>query len=357
MNLSIMLPLRNQAELSSLLIRLYDPSSSDYHHFLSVDQFTEQFGPTAGDYKAVADFAKANGFAVTDSPANRMVVPISGTVDQVENAFNLSMRVYRHPTEDRAFYSPDREPMLALSVPVKHIAGLENFSVPRPPLNQVSAGHATPATTGSGPLGYFLGSDMRAAYYGGTALTGAGQAVAAIEFGGYNPSDVAEYFNQIGQVDSVPINNVLLDGMSLTPQQTSYGAAWANEAALDITQLVGMAPGLSQIRVYIGSSDIDIFNKIASENICKQIGASFVEYDNASNDDPIFAEFAAQGQTLFAASGDWGVYPASEPAFPAEDVYVTGVGGTTLTTTGPGGAWLSETVWRGGGGGVNPVCI
>src|SRR5579862_9593462 len=64
MNLAIMLPLRNQAELTNLLDRLYDPSSPDYHQFLSVAQFTEAFGPTVADYQAVVDFAKANGFTV-----------------------------------------------------------------------------------------------------------------------------------------------------------------------------------------------------------------------------------------------------------------------------------------------------
>jgi subtilase family serine protease len=352
MNLAIMLPLRNQAEMTSLLGRLYDPTSPDYHHFLSVEEFTAQFGPTAEDYKAVADFAQANGFAVADMPANRMMVPISGTVDQVETAFHVSMRVYRHPKEDRTFYSPDREPALALSVPVFHVAGLDNYSMPHPPLSQAGAGQATPAT-GAGPGGEYLGSDMRAAYYGGTALTGAGQAVCTVEFGGYNPSDVAEYFNVIGQADSVPVTNVLLDGQTLAPQQTQYGAEWANEGELDIEQLVGMAPGLSQIRMYIGNFDTHILGQIASDNACKQIGASFVEYDDATNDDPIFIEFAMQGQSVFAASGDWGAYPASEPAYPAEDIYVTGVGGTALTTSGPGGTWVSETGWSGAGGGVN----
>jgi subtilase family serine protease len=37
MNLSIVLPLRNQAELTSLLQRLYDPFSPDFRQFLSVD--------------------------------------------------------------------------------------------------------------------------------------------------------------------------------------------------------------------------------------------------------------------------------------------------------------------------------
>src|SRR6202789_3086488 len=77
MQLSIVLPLRNQTALTELIGRLYDPSSPDFHHFLSVDQFTQQFGPTAEDYQSVVGFAKANGFSVTNSPANRLIVPIS----------------------------------------------------------------------------------------------------------------------------------------------------------------------------------------------------------------------------------------------------------------------------------------
>ena len=42
LNLAIMLPLRNQADLTSLLGRLYDPSSPDYRQFLTVAQFTAQ---------------------------------------------------------------------------------------------------------------------------------------------------------------------------------------------------------------------------------------------------------------------------------------------------------------------------
>ena len=44
LNLSIVLPLRNPDQLKNLLSRIYDPSSPDYRHFLSVAEFTEQFG-------------------------------------------------------------------------------------------------------------------------------------------------------------------------------------------------------------------------------------------------------------------------------------------------------------------------
>src|SRR5580700_10923344 len=70
----------------------------------------------------------------------------------------------------------------------------------------------------------------------------------------------------------------------------------------------------------------------------------------------VFKQMGAQGQSMFAASGDdgneaWeGVTSAGQPILtfgvqdPASQPYVTGVGGTTLTTSGPGGAWASETV-------------
>src|ERR1700690_2361614 len=215
MQLSIVLPLRNQVELTDLLGQLYNPSSPNYRHFLTVDQFTKQFSPTAEDYQTVGDFVKANGFTVTGRYANRMIVPINGSVAQIEKAFNLRMNNYRHPTENRTFYSPDREPSLNLSVPVAHIAGLNNFSMPRPAVIKASRENA-PANlgaAGSGPGGSsYLASDMRAAYYGGAALTGSGQAVGLLEFDGYYISDVNQTFSSVGQSYSVPINNVLLDG-------------------------------------------------------------------------------------------------------------------------------------------------
>lgn len=359
MNLSIMLPLRNQAELASLLQRLYDPTSPDFRQFLTVDQFTERFGPTAQDYQAAAAFAQASGFTVTGTPANRLVVPISGTVDQINTAFHLRMNVYRHPTEDRTFYSPDREPSLDLSVPVAHIAGLNNFHLPQPMLTAPQQGHAVASVTGSGPGGSYLASDMRAAYYGGATLDGNGQSVGLLEFSGYDLSDVNDTFSSAGQSYNVAINNILLDGATGEPGAGDGPA----EVVLDIVQAIGMAPGLSQVRVYIGQGldDANLLNTMASENIAKQISSSWSwTPDDPQTDDVFFQEFAAQGQSFFDASGDYGAWDASvSPYFyPAEDQYVTAVGGTHLTTNGAGGTWASEAAWNsegdGSGGGISP---
>jgi subtilase family serine protease len=208
--------------------------------------------------------------------------------------------------------------------------------------------------TGSGPKGAYRPSDMRAAYYGGTALTGTGQSVGMLEFDGYTTSDVTG--DEGGVTYTVPITNVLVDGASAGSDGDD------GEQALDIAQAIGMAPGLTSVRVYIapgtsaiGVGDVDIFNKMATDNISKSLSCSWGwNPDDTSSDDPIFQEFAAQGQNLFVASGDAGAYTgsnATDSSYPAEDVFVVAVGGTDLTTNGAGGTWESETAWADSSGG------
>jgi subtilase family serine protease len=353
LRLAIMLPLHNRDELTSLLKRLYDRSSPDYRHFLTVAQFAERFAPTKRDYQAVVKFARSKGFTVTNEPANRMLVHLDGTVSQINKAFHVTMTNYRHPTENRGFYSPDREPSLELGVTVAHIAGMNNFSLPRPKFKRAPPNFRR-TSVGSGPSGAYLGNDMRAAYYGGTKLTGSGQAIGLLEFDGYNLSDVTASF--AGSSNSVPIHNVLLDGA------TAGSDGDDGEQVLDIVQAASMAPGLSQVRVYIapsnsqiGVGDVDIFNQMATENIAKQLSCSWGwNPDDTTQLDPIFQEFAAQGQNLFVASGDAGAYTgsnATDNSYPAESVYVVAVGGTDLTTNGAGGPWQSETAWADSSGG------
>jgi subtilase family serine protease len=351
LNLTIALPLRNEAELDVLLQQLNDPESLLFHQFLSVQEFTDRFGPSEQDYAAVIRFAERSGLTVTGTSPNRMVVNVAGSVANIERAFLVTMASYQHPTEQRTFYAPDREPSAIAGVPLWHISGLDNFSIPRP--IDLADDSDVAHTTGSGPSGYFLGSDMRTAYYGGTALTGTGQSVGLLEFAGYNIADVNSYFAKVGQALTVPVNGVSTDGSSLS----CTGGCDDTEQVLDIEEAISMAPGMSQVRVYVSdTSDVSIFNKMATDNISKSLSCSWGwNPADPASDDPIFKEFALQGQNLFVASGDSGAYGRrSKYVYPADDAYVTSVGGTDLTTNGAGGSWKSETAWRDSGGGTSP---
>ncbi len=350
LNVTFMLSLRNQGELNTLLEQLYDPTSPNFHQYLSVEQFTEQFAPTAEDYQAVVDFAAAHGLTVTDKPANRLIVPVSGTAAQIESALHINLNFYQDPTGNRTFYSTDREPSVELSVSISHIAGLDNYSIPRPQYRKRAGGQAALSNSaGSVPAGLLLGSNRRTAYYGGTSLTGAGQAVGLFELDGYDVSDVQAYFNNVGQQLSVPVNNVTLLGASTGSDGDD------TEQVIDIIEAASVAPGLSQILVYIapgsnfavGTGDVAIFNRMATDNIAKQISVSWAwNSADTSSDDPIFQEMAAQGQGIFIASGDEDAWITGDYIYPAEDAYVTAVGGTNLQLN--NGAWASEIAWGDG---------
>lgn len=337
LNLTIALPLRDREGLTNLLRQLYDPASPNYHRFLTPEQFAERFGPTEQDYQAVVNFAQSHGLVVTGKHSNRTLVDVRGTVADAERVFHVNINEYQHPTESRTFYAPDVEPSLDLAVPVVAVGGLDNYVIPEPCLKPIPAGQVKPNLTGSGPGGAFLGNDFRTAYVPGVPLTGTGQTVGLLEFdSGYYQSDVTAYETLAG-LPSVPVNAVLLDGYNGGP------GIGNDEVSLDIEMAVSMAPGLKGVVVYEGSSTDDILNRMATDNLAKQIGASWT-YPTDAGSDQAFLQFAAQGQSFFNASGDSGAYAGTVPT-PTDDPNITVVGGTTLTTSGAGGPWLSETTW------------
>jgi len=113
-----------------------------------------------------------------------------------------------------------------------------------------------------------------------------------------------------------------------------------------------MAPGISSVYVYEapnGSSWDSILDRIATDNVCKQISCSWIGGGPDSTAEGIFQQMAAQGQSFFTASGDSDADTGSIQ-FPADSPSITVVGGTTLTSTGAGGSYTSETVWNWGDG-------
>jgi subtilase family serine protease len=352
LRIDIVLPLSDRAGLEEFLREVYDPSSPSYRHFLTVPEFTARFGPSQGDYDAVVRYAASNGFSVVGGSRDGMDLQLEASVAVIETAFHVRMGIYRHPAENRTFYAPDREPTADLRVALWHISGLDNYSIPQPTYMKKNTTVQSNTTTGSCPSTSYCGSDLRAAYYGGTALTGSGQTLGLLEFYGYDISDVNTYFTNAMQTNSVPIDGISTDGTSLTCLYSQK--CDDTEQTLDITQAVSMAPGLAALYVYVGATDTAILSSMSTHSpLSAQLSSSWTwSPSDPSTDDPYFEKFAAQGQSFFQAAGDSGKYTSSSKAvYPADDAHVTSVGGTDLSTSGPAGAWVSETVWVDGGGG------
>jgi subtilase family serine protease len=369
MNLDVVLPLSDPAGLAAFLQELYDPASLIYRHFLTVPEFTARFGPSQTDYDAVVSFAKANGFAVVGGSRDGMDVQIKGPVSAIQTAFHVNLSTYQDAA-GRTFYGLDREPTVNLPFPLWHISGLDNYSNPHPLFvkkSDYAKAHGldpdevvSHATTGSGPSASFLGSDMRAAYYGGTALTGAGQNLGLFEYEGTDLADLTTYFKNVGQTNNVPITLLSTDGTSTSCVDSRAGGDCDDtEQTLDMTQAIGMAPGLASLVVYVGSTDTAIISAMTTHSpLPTTIGCSWGWTPaDASTLDPYFEKMAAQGQNFFAASGDSSTWSSSNEAWPADDAHVVSVGGTDLVTASAAGPWKSETAWSDSGGGISPDSI
>jgi len=363
LTLAIGLPLRNTDELKNLLAQVYDPTSPNYHHFLTPEQFTEKFGPTKEDYQIVVNFARVNHLTIKATHANRMLLDVSGKASDIEKAFNVKLHIYQHPAENRQFFAPDSEPSVSAALPILDVSGLDNFRSPHSHYKikpVASSAHSTGssvkpapnATTGSGPFGNYVGNDFRNAYVPGTLLNGSGQTVALVEFDGYLTSDINQYENLFGRTN-VPLQNVLLDGFSGVPT----GNGGEVEVSLDIEVAIAMAPALARVVVYEGDPNNfhpnDVLNRIATDNSAKQISSSWTWTGGPeATTDQIFQQMALQGQSYLQCSTDFDAYQAGtvdSPFFfgtPADNPFVTSVGGTTLTMNGAGASYASETVWN-----------
>ena len=124
------------------------------------------------------------------------------------------------------------------------------------------------------------------------------------------------------------------------------------EVTLDIDMAIAMAPGLSSVIVYEGSSPNDVLNCMATNDAAKQLSCSWSFGINSTTEN-IFQTYQTQGQSFFAASGDNGAYSRQESPSPCDDPNVTIVGGTSLSTSSTNGPWSSETTWSGSSGGIS----
>ena len=358
-DLIVGLPLQHSEEVQKTLEDLYDPGSSRFHRYLSPHDYLDTYAPTAASYQKVLDFAKANQLEIITTPPNRKFVHVRASAATINRVFHVTLRNYRHPTENRLFYAADVEPSVELDTPLSHVSGLDNFTLLSRLTNHYAAARKNAESpspdSGSGHGGLFTGGDFRAAYAPGVTLTGKGQTVGIIEFEGYNPSDLSTYETTNG-IPNVPLQNVYLDGYS--------GSTMNSESATDIELVLSMAPGLSKAVVYgapyTNASVHDVLNELANpshgEPLPYQITTSYWFFYDQNVYDSL-TQLALQGQALFVASGDDGAYDETtgKGAFPPVDFpYVTTVGGTELRTSGPGGHLVSESAAGFSGGGYSP---
>jgi kumamolisin len=372
LSVAISLPLRDEPQLMALIQDMSVPGSSVYHHFLTPSQFTARFSPTQADYDAVAAYAESEGLSVAATTSNRLVLDVSGPATAVESAFNVHLNSYAR-ADGTTFHEPDGVAKVPASIApdILSVVGLSDQYKVHPNYIRADPGARDNAvrTNYSGHFGYLAPIDIANAYsMNDVTFNGVHSTLAVAEFSGFVKDDVKTY-DKYYHLPVVPLPVVLVDGATNTPD----GSGGDVEVDLDLEMQSAVAPDATEIYVYIAPNTatgiVDNYDRIATDNLAAEVSTSWGDWEDlsgvesiADSEYPIFQEMAAQGQTVVAATGDYGAYdPVNDPETvavqdPASQPYVTGVGGTTLSTNSDG-SYSSETVWwdgyHGSGGGVS----
>ncbi len=370
--LTVTLKPRDPAGLASYAQAVSSPGSSLYHHYLTVDEFRQRFGPTRVQIDAVETSLSAQGLRPGSVSTNGLAIPVSASAGAIAHAFSLSFQRVALASGRTAFANTQAPQFAASSAGiVQGVIGLDTLSLPHPQGLQVAHGRAhSAAAAAPGPVPQVVTggpqpcsaavshapsddaytADQIASAYKFSSLygagdEGAGQTIAVFELEPNEASDIAAYQACYGT--SASVGYVPVDG-------GAGSGAGSGEAALDIEDVIGMAPR-ARVLVYQGpnsdSGPYDTYSQIVNDNQANVISTSWglcePEQGSAEIDaeNTLFQEAALQGQSVFAAAGDAGSEACYDPGTdfdsslavsdPASQPFVTGVGGTTLSAPGP----------------------
>jgi hypothetical protein len=409
---TVVLRPRDNAALLRFIAAVTAKNSPLFHQYLPAGAFASRFGPAASTIDAVRGQLRADGLTVSGVSSDGLLVSFSGTARRVEATFRTGLERYRlgNGKTGQATTSAVSVPR-SIASSVTAVLGLNALVQLRPvglerapaadrgkirPAATASFGHpagspdACPAAKAAALSSGGLTDDQIAHAYGAFGLygsddTGAGQHIALYELEPFARSDIRIFDTcYFGQATAA----AMMKRLHVIPLEGGQPAgSGSGEALLDVEDLSGIAPGAT-INVYEAPSygengvDYDPVDNYAaiidsgqdqiistSWGLCEQaIQAGQPGLQQAEN--LLFEQAAAQGMSVFAASGDNGsddcnTSETSTPVAgqnplsvddPGSQPYVVSVGGLSIDSASEPPAehvWNDGSTDGGGGGGIS----
>jgi hypothetical protein len=329
-----------EADLQSFLQQVHQPTSPNFHKWLSPSAFGQRFGAADSDIEQVKGWLQSQGLSVASVSASKGAIEYSGTVGQVNAAFHTSIHSYK--VNGATHYANATNPSIpaALAPAVASVGQLDDF---RPVAQNKVMGQATfdpkthtgkPQWTYPSPLGqtyYFLTPedfstqyDVKSVYSAG--VNGTGQTIGIINDSNINLALVNSYRKLFGLPANPP--QVVIDGSD--PGINGD----ATEAYLDVENAGAIAPNAT-VKLYIAGSygivgggiNFSLLRAV-DDDAASVLSLSFGECESAMGTagsqfiNSLWEQAAAQGQTVFVSTGDSGSY---------DNCYGVGVNGLAST--------------------------
>ncbi|WP_320420729.1 S53 family peptidase [Roseateles agri] len=381
-DVAISLKANNLDDLKAFVASTVDPSSPNYHQFITPAQFAARYGQSISNVLAVKSYLEANGLTVNQVYSNNLLITASGTNAQLSALFGTTQHSFTSVsggTFQRAMNKPmvpaalqgivsgvsgiSTEPrfrphnrqlpaeLAALSAPaVSTVTATRSTAISKTAISAVASPEATPVFTNPQSYGvkqvatrYNLDPLYAAGY------NGAGKTIGIMTFAAFNTAWPTSYWSAVGvnHTGSVTVVTACPSTGSCT-----IGTAGSGETALDIEQSGGLAPAANVIVYEAPNTDagsLALYTKAITANVADTLSISWglteLAYgpDDLAPYDTLFLQAASQGVPVMAASADGGAYDVAGAGypypnysntlavdFPASSPYVIGAGGTTL---------------------------
>jgi subtilase family serine protease len=380
--------------LAALNERQQDPSSPDYHRWLSAEEFGAVYGPNDHDIAAVSAWLVGSGLEVLRVNKGRTFIEFSGAAARVEQA--LKIQLHRYLVDGTEQIANDRDPQIAraLSPVVRGVVGLNDFPIHsqmhlgRYVERNLSTGKYTvlespaPRESGASPASEasvepdftskdgglvreFVSPYDFATIYNAlplwraaTPIVGTGVTIAIVGEGNVNPKDIATFRKSFGLPASAP---------KILYTSTNPGGTSSMENTLDVEMAGAAAPGANITLVVPPTNDalgmLEAVSYIVENEVAPIMSASYgaceLKLGTATNAlvNLLWQQSATAGISIFVAAGDQGSAGCMDQGMPdsadtyglavnglASSPYVTAVGGTDFLW-----GWLSGgegTYWN-----------
>ncbi len=383
---------QDSPQLATYVEEEYSSGTREYGQFLSVGELSEHYGASPAAIAAADAYFTGEGLAVSVSP-DHLLLFVTGPSGSVARAFGTTFVDYRTGAGSEFFDHPTAA-SLPGSIPWTGVLGLSNATPALPDVSVASAPPSSGPAAACGPTGVGLAPcqiwnayDLNPLLANGTNGSGYRLAVVDAFSSDENELELASDLATFDTTFGLPLGNVnFVYPVPGTGQlnDSDVNPDWSAEDALDLEWSRAAAPGATIDFTFSPNPGVGLYEAVdwlVAHQAVNAISMSWGEPDvgvfnafeppvctsacNATTDGsyailaPVLEFAAAEGISVFAASGDCGAADGTSGVatnFPASDPYVTGVGGTVLNVS-ANGTYESEEGWSGNATGADaPGC-